>query len=176
MRLLLLACLAAFLSAAAAQPVPLGDGARAVYERWVLATCLGDDAAALAAELRRYGTELAPAFARAIATGPSPDDTARVRAAAEALYERRQRGPLDEVPITGVTRSELARFRTLGREPFVSDQVRRFVTGYRANAVAALGIIGDPGSRALLLRLAGNPRDPLAAAARDALRRQREPR
>jgi hypothetical protein len=154
----------------------LGDEAFAVYQRWVLATCVGGDERALANDLRRHAAELGPAFGRAVVEGPSPEDLRAVREAATQNFERRQKFPLDEVPIEGVRPADLERFRAVPAESFVNDQVRRFATGYRANAVAALGVIGDARSRAALARMARNPRDPLRAAAVEALRRPPPPR
>ena len=48
------------------------------------------------------------------------------------------------------------------------DQARRYVTGYRANAIAGLGITGATGDRALLARYASRRGDPLAQAAAEA--------
>ena len=175
--LLLIALLASVCSTALAQPrFGLSPDAFAVYQRWVLSTCIGGDEQALAADLRRHAAELAPAFARAIAEGPVPEEVRNVETAAAVLYERRSKFPLDEVPITGVSRADVARFRSVSRQAFIQDQVRRFTTGYRANAVAALGIVGDAGSRELLLRIARNARDPLAPAARQALKDLQPPR
>ena len=168
--LLLIALLASMYSTALAQTrFGLSPEAFAVYQRWVLSTCIADDEQALAADLRRHAAELALAFALAITEGPVPEEVRIVEVAAALLYERRSRFPLDEVPIKGVSRADVERFRSVSRQAFIQDQVRRFTTGYRANAVAALGIVGDARSRALLLRIARNARDPLATAARQAL-------
>jgi len=165
--------------AAAAQPVTrfgLSPDAYAAYERWVLAMCIGGDEQALARDLARFAPELVPAFQRAISEGPTALEIDQVRDAAQALYDRRAKLPLQELEVTGVTRADLARFARQSRAAFVDDQVKRFTTGYRANAIAALGMIGDARARSLLTRIARNPRDPLAAAAREALRKTREPR
>ncbi len=154
----------------------LGDEAFAVYQRWVLATCVGGNERALAADLRRHATELAPAFARAIVEGPAPEDLQAVRTAAAESFRRRANFPLNEVAVEGVRPADLERFRRTSAEAFVADQVRRFATGYRANAVAALGIIGDGRARAILVPLARNPREPLRAAAQQALRAAPPPR
>lgn len=164
-------------TAARAQPrTGLSPDAQAVFSRWVVAMCIGGDEAELAAALRRFGPELVPAFERAIASGPSAEDMRAVRAAAADLHARRARMPLDDIPVTGVSRADLQRFRGLSRQAFVEDQVRRFVTGYRANAVAALGIVGGDRARNSLTRLARNDNDPLAPPAREALRTMRAPR
>jgi hypothetical protein len=176
-RLVLLAMLIVASAFAQAQPrFGLSAEAFAVYQRWVLSTCIGGDERTLALDLRRHAAELVPALRKAIAEGPAPEEVSAVRAAAQGLYERRAKSPMDDVEITGVSAEDLARFRRTSRETFVADQVRRFTTGYRANAVAALGTIGDPQSRALLTRLARNARDPLAPAAREALRNPPTPR
>ena len=148
----------------------LSAEAFAVYQRWVLAMCIGGDERALRADLLRHAPELAPAFRQAISEGPTQEDVQQVREAAQALYARRQESPLREMEISGVGRADLARWQRQSRETFVADQVQRFTTGYRANAVAALGLVADPAGRALLTRLARNPRDPLSAAAREALK------
>jgi len=160
----------------AAQPrFGLSADAFAVYQRWVLAMCLGTDEREMRTELLRHAAELAPAFRRAISEGPTAAEAQQVRAAAQALFDQRRNSPMNELEITGVTRADLARFQRQTRESFAADQVRRFVTGYRANAVAALGIVADAPSRALLSRIAANERDPLAPAAREALKVRRTP-
>ncbi len=68
---------------ATAQPrVALSPAAALVYQRWLASTCVEGEEAARAAELRRHASELAPAFERAIAAGPPPEEIARVRVAA----------------------------------------------------------------------------------------------
>jgi len=150
----------------------LSPEAFAVYQRWVLSTCVEGDELALAADLRAHASELGPAFIKAIREGPLAREVRDVEAAASLMYDRRSKFPLDEVPVTGVTRADVERFRSLSRAMFVQDQVRRFTTGYRANAVAALGILDDAASDAALRRIARNMRDPLAPAAREALRKR----
>lgn len=154
----------------------LSPEAFAVYQRWVLSTCIGGDELTLAAELRQHASELVPAFQKASAEGPTAQELRDVRAAADENYERRAKFPLEDIRITGVDAAALERFRSVPRQSFVDDQLRRFATGYRANAVAALGTIGDPRSRAFLASLARNGRNPLAAAAQEALRKPRETR
>ena len=167
----LLVTFATPLASVDAQPrTGLSPEALAVYRRWVLAMCIGGDERALAADLRRFGGELVAAFQGAIAAGPTPEDVRAASAAAAELYDRRAKTPLEQMPISGISADDLKRFRNVSREAFVQDQVRRFVTGYRANAIAALGVIADPRARDVLARIAVNARDPLAEAAREALK------
>lgn len=160
-----------------AQPRPaLSPDAEAVYRRWLTTTCVGDEARALADQIRGHAAELAPAFARAMTAGPPPEQLRVARAAAETRYDARAKFPLGDYAVGGVNAEDLARFRRVSREDFVNDQLRRYALGYRANAIAALGILGDVPSRALLARIAGNLRNPLAPAAREALRQAGRPR
>jgi len=153
------------------QPRPaLSTEAQTIFARWLASTCIVAEEGPLVEAMTRYARELAPAFRRAIAAGPPPEDQAAVRAAAQAQYELRAKFPLDPTRIVGVAEKDLATFRRVTREQYVADQVRRYVNGYRANAVAGLGVVGGAESRALLARLAANRRDPLAAAAREALK------
>jgi len=157
--------------AAHAQPrYGLAPDADAVFGRWLASTCIADEERALVEEMRRFAPELAAAFRRAIAEGPPAADVARVRAEAEARYAARAKFPLDEYRITGVNREDLDRFRRVSGAQYVDDQVRRYVLGYRANAVAGLGVVGGAEARALLTRIARNRADPLAPAAREALK------
>jgi len=119
----------------------LSPDAFAAYQRWVLAMCIGGDEQALALDLGHFAAELVPAFQRAISEGPTQLEIQQVRDAAAMLYERRAKLPLSEMEVTGVTRADLARFQRQSRAAFVEDQVKRFTTGYRANAIAALGMI-----------------------------------
>jgi hypothetical protein len=148
----------------------LSPEAYAVFNRWMLASCIGGEEVALQEDLRRYPQALARAFGQAIAAGPSAQELRAARAAAEARYNSRAKFPLDQFRIEGVDREDLARFGRVSRRQYVDDQLRRFITGYRSNAVAGLAIVGGARARALLARIAGNSRDPLAPAAREALR------
>jgi len=172
-RLLAAIALVAAGAGASAQPrFGLSPEAYAVFNRWMLASCIGGDERELAASLRQYAQPLTSAFQQAIAQGPSAAELADVRTGAEARYAERAKFPLSEFRIAGVSEQDLARFNRVSRQEYVDDQVKRFAAGYRSNAVAGLGVIGTPAARAQLTRIAGNPRDPLAAAAREALKTQ----
>lgn len=156
---------------AVAQPrYGLSPEVLSIFNRWVLATCVGDEERALIEEMRKYPEPLAAAFRKAIVDGPPPEALREARAAAEERYAARANFPLDEYKIEGVSKQDLDRFRRTSRQTYVDDQVRRFATGYRANAVAGLGIVAGPGAREALSRIAGSRGDPLAPAAREALK------
>jgi hypothetical protein len=164
------------LAAATAQAQPpfgLSPEAYAVFNRWMLASCIGGDERELADALRRYPQPLTKAFQQAIRKGPSPEELREVRAGAEVRFESRAKFPLSEFRISGVSEEDLARFNRVSRQEYVDDQVRRFQAGYRSNAVAGLGAIGGPAARAVLSRIAADRRDPLAPAAREALKAKR---
>jgi hypothetical protein len=168
-RFLLCGSLLAGCALAQAQPVyGLSPDAYAAFGRWMTTSCVGDDARALEEALRRHRAELAPAFRRALADGPPADDVQAVRRAAEARQTSLARFPLAEYRIEGVSADALARrARAMPRE-FANDQVQRYVTGYRSNALAGLGIVGGSADRALLARYANRRGDPLAQAAAEA--------
>jgi hypothetical protein len=164
--ILALAC-----AAASAQPrYGLPPEVLAVFDRWVLATCVGGEERALIEEMQRYREPLTGAFRKAIVNGPPPEALRDARAAAEERYAARAKFPLDEYKIEGVSKQDLDRFRRTSRQAYVDDQVRRFATGYRANAVAGLGIVAGSASRETLTRIANNRNDPLAPAAREVLK------
>jgi hypothetical protein len=162
-------------SAIAQSRFGLTEDTYAIYQRWVLGTCVEGEERALRAAVITRSAQLAPAFRQGIVEGPTADEVAAVRAAAVAAYARRARFPLGDYRMTGVSREDLARFRNVSQQVYVDDQIARFILGYRANAVAALGIAADPESRTLLARIAENARDPLALAAQAALQTPREP-
>lgn len=158
-------------ASAFAQPrYGLSPEALAVFNRWVLAACITDEEQALVEDMRRYREPLAAAFRKAIVDGPSREQLKDARAAAEERYAVRAKFPIEQYAIEGVSRQDLARFRRVSRQTYVDDQVKRFATGYRANAVAGLGIVAGPQSRAVLARIASNRSDPLALTAREALK------
>jgi len=172
----LLAAIALMLTSAVPSAQPrfgLSPEAYAVFNRWMLASCIGGDEQALAASLRQYPQPLTKAFQQAITTGPSAAELASVRSGAEQRYANRQKFPLSEFRIEGVSPEDLARFNRVSRQQYVDDQVRRYTAGYRSNAVAGLGVIASPEARAQLERIARNSRDPLAPAAREALKSNR---
>jgi len=172
----LLAAIALMLTSAVASAQPrfgLSPEAYAVFNRWMLTSCIGGDEKALADSLRQYPQPLTKAFQQAITTGPSAAELASVRSGAEQRYADRQKFPLSEFRIEGVSREDLARFNSVSRQQYVDDQVKRFAAGWRSNAVSGLGVIGTPEGRAQLERIARNRSDPLAPAAREALKATR---
>jgi hypothetical protein len=163
-------------SSAVAQPrYGLSPEVEAVFNHWVLATCIGDEERRLAEDLRRYSAPLTVAFRKAISDGPPPAQLRAARVAADARFTARAGFPYQDLRIEGVSEKELAAFRRVSRQAYVDDQVRRFATGYRANAVAGLGIVGGASAREVLTRIAKNGDDPLAIAAREAIKAM-EPR
>jgi len=163
-------------TSALAQPrYGLSPEVEAVFDRWVLATCVGDEERKLVEDLRRFAAPLAVAFRKAIVDGPPPAQMRAARVAADARFTARSGFPYQDYHIEGVSEKELAAFRRVSRQAYVDDQVRRFATGYRANAVAGLGIVGGAGARDVLTRIARNSDDPLALAAREAIKAS-EPR
>jgi hypothetical protein len=156
---------------AVAQPrFGLAPDAYEVFGRWMLSSCIGGDERVLAESLRRYAQPLTSAFVQALAAGPSAQELDSVRAGAESRYEARAKFPLSEFRIAGVSEEDLARFNRVSRQEYVDDQVKRFAEGYKSNAVAGLGVIGGAAARAQLARIAEDRSNPLAPAAREALR------
>jgi hypothetical protein len=168
-RCVLCAALLAACATAQAQPrYGLSPDAYAALRRWMTTTCVGDEARALEDALRRHRVELAPAFRRALADGPPAEDVQEVRRAAEARQAALARFPASEYRVEGVNADALARLARVPPRGFANDQVQRFVTGYRANAIAGLGIVGGNADRTLLARYASRRGDPLALAAAEA--------
>ena len=169
-RILATACVLVACGTSAAQPrFGLSEENGAVVERWLDATCVGDEARSLTTTLRAQPALLAPAFRQALIEGPTNAQIDAVRSAAERNYARRAKFALNDFRIAGANQDALARFRSVPAQAFIDDQVARYVRGYRANAVAALGIARDAESLTLLSRMARNAGDPLAEVARAAL-------
>ena len=165
------AAVALMAMAVVAQPRDgLTPEADAVFNRWMSTTCTGDEMRNLIDALRRYSAPLAVAFRKAIVAGPPPAQLRAARAAAEARFAAGEKFPIQDYRIEGVSEKDLAAFRRVSRQAYVDDQVRRFATGYRSNAVAGLAVVGGAGARDILTRIAGNADDPLAPAAREALK------
>ena len=161
-------------TAATAQPRSgLAPEVDAIFNRWVATTCTGEEERKLIEELRRHAAPLAVAFRKAIVEGPPPAQLRAARVAAEVRFAAREKFPWQDYRIEGVSEKDLAAFRRVSQAAYVDDQVRRFATGYRSNAIAGLGIVGGPGARDVLLRIASNADDPLALAAREAIRSSR---
>jgi len=161
----------AVLAVGSAYAQPLDPAAAAVLDRWLRSSCLGDEAPALEADLRRHAAVLAPALRRALTQGPPAADIAAVREAAAQRHKRRAESDWQGMEVTGVDRGALARIQREPARAFVDDQVARFVNGWKSNAIAGLAIVGQNVDRATLRRLAGRANDPLAPAARAALER-----
>jgi hypothetical protein len=142
----------------------------AVFSKWMTSSCLGDEARTLRDSLRRFRAELAPAFRKALEDGPPVEEVRVVRAGADARYDDLAKFRLQDYRVEGVNTQDRARFARVTRESFVADQTERYANGYRSNAVAGLAIVGESADRALLTRVARRQGDPLAPAAREALK------
>jgi hypothetical protein len=163
---LLLAC-----THACAQPrYGLSDEAYAVFAQWMATSCVGDEAQAWRERLLRQRASLLPAFRRALADGPPEEMIAPIRKAADVRYRALAAFAPAEYRIVGLPPQDVARVARVPRQSFVDDQVARFATGYKSNAIAALAIIGDAPTRTTLARLAARRDDPLAIAAAEAVR------
>ncbi len=141
---------------AIAQPrYGLAPEVSAVFERWVHgdlrrrrgARTGGDNCGAM----RRSSSRLSE---RRSSTGRRRPNCARCARRPRSASRRGRNFPSRNTRVEGVSEKDLAAFRRVSRQAYVDDQVRRFATGYRANAVAGLGIIGGPGARETLARLA----------------------
>jgi len=164
--LILLGC-----GSALAQPrFGLAPDAYEVFAKWMTTSCIGEDAQRWRETLLRYRAVLTPAFQRALADGPTSDDVAAARSAADARYAALATFPLAEYRIAGLDPQSLARLSRPSRKVYVDDQVQRYVTGYKSNAIAGLAIVGGPQARASLARLAAARDDPLAPAAAEGLK------
>ena len=173
---LIVAALAMTGTAAHAQPqYGLSPDAYAAFSKWMTTSCVGDEARTLRETLQRYRSELAPAFRKALVEGPAAEDVRAVRAAADARYADLARFPIREYRVEGASAQDLARFTRTSRQTYVTDQVQRYVTGYRSNAVAGLAVVGGTAERTLLTRTAARRGDPLAPAAAEALRTMERP-
>jgi len=169
-RSLILVLLLASTHACAQPRYGLSGEAYAVFAQWMTTSCVGDEAQAWRDRLLRQRAALLPAFRRALGDGPPEDMIAPIRQAADARYRALAAFPLAEYRIVGLPPQEVARLARLPRQSFVDDQVARFATGYKSNAIAALAIIGDAPTRTTLARLAARRDDPLAIAAAEAVR------
>jgi hypothetical protein len=167
---MLAACLACLTVAMPAVAQPVDSQAAALLDRWLRSSCLGQEAPALEADLRRNAAVLAPLLRRALADGPPAVEVARMREAATQRQARRANFDWRSMEVSGVDRGAMASLQRKSARAVVDDQVKRYVDGWRANAIAALAIVGEPADRATLRRIAGSARDPLAPAARQALR------
>jgi hypothetical protein len=164
--LLLLGC-----GSALAQPrYGLAPDAYDVFAKWMTTSCIGADAQRWRDTLLRYRAVLAPAFQRALADGPPSADLLAARNAADARYAALATFPMAEYRIAGLDPQSLARLSRPSRKVYVDDQVQRYVTGYKSNAIAGLAIVGGLQARASLARLAAARDDPLAPAAAEALK------
>ncbi|HTQ01270.1 MAG TPA: hypothetical protein VMN56_18280 [Casimicrobiaceae bacterium] len=169
-RSLLLIPLIACGSALAQPRYGLAPDAYDAFAKWMTTSCVGEDARAWRETLLRYRAVLAPAFQRALADGPPSEDLQAMRNAADARYAALATFPVAEYRITGLDPQALARLARPSRKAYVDDQVQRYLTGYKSNAIAGLAIVGGPQAQAALARLAATRDDPLAQAAAQALK------
>jgi hypothetical protein len=138
--------------------------------RWLHTDCLAPEAKPLVDALISRRTAMQKAFAGALAEGPTPEEIAKVRAAASARWHA-QRPFLDNPTLKdALPADQIEALRQQTEDAATSSEVDNFLNGYRSNAMAGLAVVGDDDALRQLGEIAGRGDSPEAVAARGALR------
>lgn len=170
-RLLVLAALCATCLAPAFAQTRFGLDERdyALALTWLQTNCLAPEANALLARLRDRRDAMQRAFTAAAEEGPTHAEVALAREGAIAQYRRQREVAQDPLVRESVPAETLRSLLAVPEAEFVRTEVENYVNGYRSNAMSGLAVVGDDAAIQRLARMAQDPSQPLAAAARAAL-------
>jgi hypothetical protein len=155
----------------AIKPVPaqqLSAEAQELVATWLMMNCGLGAEPALEGRLRTMGQTLEPAFLEALMQGPSGSLLREAERSAAERFERRQALLQGDVDL-GLNEEALDSARAVERDEFVSRQITDFVTRYKSQAVAGLGLVDGPRARSALEELAADDSSELQSVARQAL-------
>ena len=138
--------------------------ARDLVVTWLSKDCEAAERRRLITDLTAVGVRLEPAFREAYRLGPPPERIERARAVAKAAFEQRQAWLREngEKMLGEEARTLLA----MTPDAYVDRQLANVALGWRERALMGLGLVGDDKALAELQRMAADPKEPLAAAAK----------
>ncbi len=125
-------------------------------------------------ELIRFRAELEPFFLAALTQGPDQRLVSEVDQTAGRRFDQRQE--LLKRRTSGLSESDLELARKLTRNQFIAQEKEAFVTRYKSQAIAGLGVVGGDKTKAVLAGIAGDQKSPLRGSAQEALKRLQGPR
>ncbi len=170
--------LAALLAGRGAEAQPAGENrwtelakldvkARDLVVNWLAKDCEASEKRRLIDDLATLGVRLEPAFREAYRLGPPPERIERARAAAKTAFEQRQAWLREngERMLGEEARTLLA----MTPAAYADRQLANVALGWRERALMGMGLVGDDKTLAELQRMAADPKEPMAAAAKRGL-------
>ncbi len=154
---------------AALGQAPISEEARRLGQIWLLKNCDTAEQKRLEVELSRFRTELEPFFLEALRQGPESKLVSEVEQSAGRQFEQRQEVLKRRNP--GLSEADLEIARKLTREQFTAQEKEAFVTRYKSQATAGLGVVGGEKAKAALAGIAQDEKSPLRGSAQEALKR-----
>jgi hypothetical protein len=140
---------------------------------WLSKDCEATEKRRLIDQLVALGVRLEPAFREAYRLGPPPERVERDRAAAKVAFEQRQAWLREngEKMFGEEARALLA----MTPDAYANRQLANVALGWRERALMGIGLVGDDKALAELRRMAADPKEPLAAAAKRGLEERLKP-
>ena len=167
--------LAALFAGRGAEAQPTGDNrwvelakldvkTRGLVVNWLEKDCEAAEKRRLIGQLAALGTRLEPVFWEAYRLGPPPERVQKDRAVAKAAFEQRQAWLREngEQMMGDEARTLLA----TTPDAYADRQLANVAVGWRERALMGLGLVGSDKALADLQRIAADPKEPLAAAAK----------
>lgn len=152
-----------------AQLPQLSDRARAVANEWLLSNCESGEGARLIPQLTQFKAELEPYFLAVVQQGPDEKQLADQQKASEARFQQRQ-ALLSSDRRMGLTDDQRKAAQAVTRAQYIAQEKDDFILRYKSQAVAGLGIVGGPKSKAPLDQLSKDDKSPLKTSAQEALK------
>jgi len=152
-----------------AQLPQLSDRARVVANEWLLSNCDTGEGSRLISQLTQFKAELEPYFLAVVQQGPDEKQLADQQKASEARFQQRQ-NLLSSDRRMGLTDDQRKAAQAVTREQYIAQEREDFVLRYKSQAVAGLGIVGGPKSKASLDQLSKDDKSPLKTSAQEALK------
>ncbi len=137
---------------------------RDLIVNWLEKDCEAAEKRRLIDQLVAQGVRLEPVFREAYRLGPPPERIKQDRAVAMVAFEQRQAWLREngEQMMGDEARALLA----VSPEAYADRQLANVAIGWRERALMGLGLVGDDKALADLQRIAADPKEPLAAAAK----------
>jgi hypothetical protein len=149
------------------------DGkARALVVNWLEKDCEAAEKRRLIDQLTATGIRLEPAFWEAYRLGPPPERVRQDRAAAKAAFEQRQAWLRENGE--QMMGDEARTLLETTPDAYADRQLENVTVGWRERALMGLGLVGGEKVLDELRRMAADPRQPLAAAAKRGLAERRK--
>lgn len=148
----------------------LSDEAQSLAKTWLLKNCDVGEEGQIENKLKKWGTQLEPAFLEAVDKGPDSTLLSELQQVLSQRFEQRQK-LLKTGEGLGLSKEDLGAAQNVTLEQFITQEREDFILRYKSQALLGLGIVGGEKAKEILHKIASDEKSPLKRSAEQAIKK-----